>query len=398
MEAANARRGGRIGLMADLGTGMVEPGAARRGSRPKLPFAGSCDHGCRQGAFWYPAGARPSGASSLARPCTPTLRWSPCRDSLALHQRPRLRRPQRRLRRGHVGAGRRRPHRRGLGAARSPPPAPGSSTSAGRTLMPGLIDAHVHAYASDVSVQTDRGAGRGLPHGARACACSGTRSTAASPPCATSAAATTRLSRAIADGLVARAALLLRRQDPVDDRRPRRHAHARGARAGRRGLRLRDRVNSFARMADGVDACIRGAREELRQGAHCIKIMGSGGVASPTDPDLDEPVPRGRDPRHRQRVRPSAAPMSRRTAIPASAVRRCVEFGVRSIEHGTLIDDETARFVAGAGRLHRADDGHDLRADRAGPQLGFPPQSQEKTEVASSRRSDGHGRGCARPA
>ena len=37
-------------------------------------------------------------------------------------------------------------------------------------------------------------------------------------------------------------------------------------------------------MADGVDACLRGAREELRQGAHCIKIMGSGGVASPTDP------------------------------------------------------------------------------------------------------------------
>src|SRR5213078_4217818 len=31
---------------------------------------------------------------------------------------------------------------------------------------------------------------------------------------------------------------------------------------------------------------------------------------------------------------------------PASSVRRCVEFGVRSIEHGTLIDDETARYVA----------------------------------------------------
>ena len=37
-------------------------------------------------------------------------------------------------------------------------------------------------------------------------------------------------------------------------------------------------------VADGVDACLRAAREELRQVAHCIKIMGSGGVASPTDP------------------------------------------------------------------------------------------------------------------
>ena len=43
-------------------------------------------------------------------------------------------------------------------------------------------------------------------------------------------------------------------------------------------------VNAFAVLADGVDECLRATREELRQGAHCIKIMGSGGVASPTDP------------------------------------------------------------------------------------------------------------------
>ncbi len=43
-------------------------------------------------------------------------------------------------------------------------------------------------------------------------------------------------------------------------------------------------MNSLCVLADGVDACIKAAREELRRGAHCIKIMGSGGVASPTDP------------------------------------------------------------------------------------------------------------------
>jgi len=32
-----------------------------------------------------------------------------------------------------------------------------------------------------------------------------------------------------------------------------------------------------------------------------------------------------------------------------SAIRRCIEFGVRSIEHGTLIDDDTARFAAEGG-------------------------------------------------
>src|SRR5207253_8295066 len=42
--------------------------------------------------------------------------------------------------------------------------------------------------------------------------------------------------------------------------------------------------NTFAKIADGVDDVLKAAREELRQGAHCTKIMGSGGVASPTDP------------------------------------------------------------------------------------------------------------------
>jgi len=35
--------------------------------------------------------------------------------------------------------------------------------------------------------------------------------------------------------------------------------------------------------SDGVDECRKAARDELRKGAHCIKIMASGGVASPTD-------------------------------------------------------------------------------------------------------------------
>src|SRR5262249_60224945 len=43
-------------------------------------------------------------------------------------------------------------------------------------------------------------------------------------------------------------------------------------------------VNSFGKIADGVDEVTRATREELRQGAHCIKIMGSRAVASPTDP------------------------------------------------------------------------------------------------------------------
>jgi imidazolonepropionase-like amidohydrolase len=42
--------------------------------------------------------------------------------------------------------------------------------------------------------------------------------------------------------------------------------------------------SGFSHVADGVDAVRRAAREELRRGASQIKIMASGGVASPSDP------------------------------------------------------------------------------------------------------------------
>mgnify|MGYP003583007591 CR=1 FL=1 len=44
------------------------------------------------------------------------------------------------------------------------------------------------------------------------------------------------------------------------------------------------RVGARARVADGVDAVRKAVREELQMGADQIKIMASGGVASPTDP------------------------------------------------------------------------------------------------------------------
>jgi imidazolonepropionase-like amidohydrolase len=67
---------------------------------------------------------------------------------------------------------------------------------------------------------------------------------------------------------------------------------------------------------------------------------------------------------------------------PASAVRRCVEFGVRSIEHGTLIDDDTARFVAERGAYIVPTMAIIFALVELGPKLGFPAESQEKAGYA----------------
>lgn len=106
--------------------------------------------------------------------------------------------------------------------------------------------------------------------------------------------------------------------------------------------------NVLAIHADGVDECIKATREELRKGASHIKIMGSGGVMSPNDP-LD------RCQYSESEIRAIVEECARHGAYvaahchPSAAIRRCVEYGVRSIEHGTLIDEETAAYVANRG-------------------------------------------------
>jgi imidazolonepropionase-like amidohydrolase len=114
---------------------------------------------------------------------------------------------------------------------------------------------------------------------------------------------------------------------------------------------------------------------------HCIKVMGSGGVASPTDPIW---MNQFREDEIRAIVNECT---ERRTYVaahchPASAVRRCVEFGVRSIEHGTLIDDATAQFVAARGAYIVPTMVIIFCLIELGRKLGFPAQSQEKAEFA----------------
>jgi imidazolonepropionase-like amidohydrolase len=100
-----------------------------------------------------------------------------------------------------------------------------------------------------------------------------------------------------------------------------------------------------SRVADGVPDVIKAARDELRKGADHIKIMVSGGVASQLDP-LES---------LQYRVDEIEAAVDEATrwgtyvcahAYSAKAVTRAVQAGVRTIEHGNLIDAPTAALMA----------------------------------------------------
>jgi imidazolonepropionase-like amidohydrolase len=101
-------------------------------------------------------------------------------------------------------------------------------------------------------------------------------------------------------------------------------------------------------IVDGADAVRAAAREELRRGAHCIKIMLSGGVLSPTDPlwmdqFTDAEVSAAVEEAARRRKYVAAH------CHPASSIERAARLGVRTIEHATLIDEPSAAVVKNAG-------------------------------------------------
>ncbi len=105
---------------------------------------------------------------------------------------------------------------------------------------------------------------------------------------------------------------------------------------------------SLSVVVDGAEQMRKAVREQLRQGAHQIKIFASGGVLSPTDPIW---MNQFCDDEIRAAVEEAT---TRRTYVmahahTAEAVYRCAKNGVRSIEHGTMADQKTAEFVAEKG-------------------------------------------------
>ena len=256
----------------------------------------------------------------------------------------------------------------------------------GRFLIPGLIDVHIHAYASHVDLQRVENQGHAYrtAHAARMlghaldCGFTTVRDIGGGD---------WSLAAAIADKLVRAprvfyAGRVISMTGGHGDMRPMhvsRHDH---------GLCQCGESGVFSVLADGVDECLKAVREELRQGAHCIKIMGSGGVTSPADPIW---MNQYREDEIRAIVNECA---ERRTYVSshchgADAVRRCVDFGVRVIEHATLIDRDTASHVAKAGAYVVPTMATIFALMEEGGAVGLPPVSQEKIKVAYAAALEG---------
>src|SRR5579875_3639501 len=229
------------------------------------------------------------------------------------------------------------------------PAAPGDERvdCGGRVLMPGLIDAHVHVYAAGLNlVRLAQSPMSYLAHfAARFLQSSLDRGFTTVRDVG---GADVGLASAIRDGLLGRVPRLLYGGRVISqtgghgDFRPGDHA-LEGHFCG-----CAHAPDAMATIADGADAVRKAVREELRRGASHVKIMASGGVASPTDP-LDRCQYSDGEIRAAVEEAERAGSCVAAHCHPAEAVRRAAALGVRSIEHGTLIDREPAEFAAEKG-------------------------------------------------
>lgn len=136
-------------------------------------------------------------------------------------------------------------------------------------------------------------------------------------------------------------------------------------------------TSGFSHVADGVSAVRKAAREELRRGATQLKIMASGGVASPTDP-IGNLQYSSEEMRAAVEEAESWNTYAMAHAYTPAAIQRAVRAGVRTIEHANLIDRETADFVAASGGFVVPTLVTYFKIDELGRKLGFPEVSQRK--------------------
>ena len=213
-----------------------------------------------------------------------------------------------------------------------------------RTLMPGLIDCHVHVFLVEVNIRNLENVPLTLLTARSADLMKGMIDRGFTTVRDTGG-ADWGIKTAVESGLIPGPRLFIsgRAIGPTGGHSDSRRRTDTGATCG-----CCNAMVYCMAIADGADEVRKLVREQMRQGADQVKIMCSGGVASPYDP-LDS-------------LQFSEAEIAAATdeaknfgryvlahAYTPEAITRAVTNGVRTIEHGNLIDAKSAKLLKSSG-------------------------------------------------
>ncbi|WP_069164869.1 metal-dependent hydrolase family protein [Nocardia altamirensis] len=217
----------------------------------------------------------------------------------------------------------------------------------GRTLIPGLIDAHWHATMATVPMPDLMTADLGYIH---------LSAGAAATQTVLRGFTTVRdmggpafgLKRAIDTGVITgprifpSGAMISQTSGHGDFRSV--HELPRG----RTGEHSYPEMAGVTSIADGADEVLRAAREQLMQGASQLKVLAGGGVASAYDP-LEATQYTEAEIHAAVAAAQNWGTYVAVHAYTPHAVRQAIRAGVKSIEHGHLLDEATVELMAAQG-------------------------------------------------
>jgi len=230
-----------------------------------------------------------------------------------------------------------------MGANLSAPSDARTINLGGRTLMPGLIDCHVHVVAESLDLWSNMIVPSSL---------AALRSARVMEEALMRGFTTLRdlggadigLVKGVEDGLIDGPRLIICGKGLTTTGG---HADLRARTDNRPGM-MSDRLGSMGIIANGVDTVRETCRTMIKEGADFIKVMANGGVSSPNDPihsiqySCDEISAMVEEAQN-------AGLYVAAHLYTDDAIRRCVDLGVHSLEHCNLISAETAKRAADAG-------------------------------------------------
>ncbi|MEQ1864124.1 MAG: amidohydrolase family protein [Micropepsaceae bacterium] len=246
----------------------------------------------------------------------------------------------------------------------------------GRTLMPGLIDCHVHVYLVELGLHKLESMPLTLLT-AKASVLMKAMIDRGFTTVRDTGGADWGIKEAVETGVLAGPRLFISGR-PISMTGG--HGDSRRRTFGSEPCKCCNALSFVSETADGVDCVRRAVREQMRQGADQIKIFVSGGVASPWDP-LDslqyttDEIAAAVEEAH------AFGRYVLAHAYTPEAITRAVSNGVRTIEHGNLIDDASATLMAERKALMVANLVAYYAMKERGRALGLSAEMLAKNEI-----------------
>jgi len=137
-------------------------------------------------------------------------------------------------------------------------------------------------------------------------------------------------------------------------------------------------------VCDGVEEVRRAAREQLRRGVDYLKVMGGGGCMSPSD-EIDTSQYSPEELRAVVFEAESAGTYVGAHVYSSRSILNCVSSGIRTLEHGNLLDEKAALAIRDAGAYLVPTLVTYEMISRLGKSFGIPDNNVRKINEAKER-------------